>query len=822
VSEAASSKRSSVLFLFCFVFFFFSHHSSWILFFLFLFFSSYTVLSYYYDSKSNWLYFQGGDSETATAHGGIFGLSPPDCKLNLGRTNAEAEAIGSLLPGGYCSVVDRRYTYLAGTNFCDYATDVNVNGITGSELNTRYGKGILCKAPLRALKIFSHSLRKSTSKNLRVEMWLTAKTAEEQNSRAADYTMDLPIHIIGDDGDPVKDDAKQPQNKQGYSLPVIPITPNVLMTHSYRISLGNNLSPIPTDWIIEFSDPVFGHRWNEEKIRLNVVGRQCGPNSGTLIVSSQHDRKYLVSDDGGLNRALRPTGKGRGRGACTSHPKMPDIECEQTPALDATECPGLCAETCNQDLSYCDCGTATCVCRPGYTGDQCEIDLCGAARCSGHGACSAQYLGGDLPVSLNACICESPWTGPLCDQNLCASDSLLYKSCSGKGTCVHSGDDDTRCECNQGYSGVNCENSCDGKCAGNGGVFPYGCAGSADVNTYALQCGPQGGCSYPQTKSGMNQNWCAYFSRANEKNSNIPECVTENDCRLAPKYNCTAGMCDQGLFRPDGTPCNSKPWGICKDGECVVTNDLAVANTPSATSEGSSYNGAPSPTSEGSSYNGAPSPTSEGSSYNGAPSPTNKRSASTANTPSPTNEGSSSNGVNVIIGVVISVVLIGIVGSVIFYLHHSVSKGKQQQSSLASKTDTNVMKDETWSSKNDKMDETSEWTVHIDSASGISYYAHKKTGRTTWSDPRGIELASLSNPMNGIELSTNPMKGCKGKSKVERVNPMSSNNEYLETDASGGIQWRQHETDEHVPYYENTETGRTTWTARDGAGKAIL
>ena len=747
--------------------FFLSPFLFWILFFLFLPY----ILYYYYDSKSNWLNFQGGDSETATAHGGIFDLSPPDCKLNLGRTNAEAEAIGSLLPGGYCSVVDRRYTYLAGTNLCDYATDVNVNGITGGELNTRYGQGILCKAPLRALKIFSHSLRKSTSKNLRVEMWLTAKTAEEQNSRAADYTMDLPIHIIGDDGDPVKDDAKPPQNKQGYSLPVIPITPNVLRTHSYRISLGNDLSPIPTDWIIEFSDPVFGHRWSEEKIRLNVVGRQCGPNSGTLIVSSQHDRKYLVSDDGGLNRALRPTGKGRGRGACTSYPKMPDIECDQTPALDATECPGLCAGTCNQDLSYCDCGTATCVCRPGYTGDQCEIDLCGAARCSGHGACSAQYLGGDLPVSLNACICESPWTGPLCDQNLCASDSLLYKSCNGKGTCVHSGDDDTRCECNQGYSGVNCENSCDGKCAGNGGVFPYGCAGSADANTYALECGPQGGCSYPRTKSGMSQNWCAYFSRANEKNSNIPECATENDCRLAPKYNCTAGMCDQGLFRPEGTPCNSKPWGMCRDGECVVTNDPAAANTPSPTNKGSaSTANTPSPaggsSNNGDSNDGDSAENSDGSGFDAdAFSPSSLPNSKDQDLFDRVEaaEEEQKNGVNVIIGVVIGVVLIGIgiVGGVIFYLHRSVSKGKQQQSSLASKTDTN----EAWSFTNDKMDENSEWTVHIDPASGTSYYAHKKTGRTTWSDPRGIELASLSNPMDGIELSTNPVK-VKAKSNV--------------------------------------------------------
>jgi hypothetical protein len=271
---------------------------------------------------------------------------------------------------------------------------------------------------------------------------------------------------------------------------------------------------------------------------------------------------------------------------------------------------------------------------------------------------------------------------------------------------------------------------------------------------------------------------------------------------------------------------------MCKDGECVVTNDPAAANTPSPTNKGSASTvNTPSPdggsSNNGDSNDGNSAEDSDGSGFDAdAFSP-----SSLPNTKDQdlfdrveAAEEEQKNGVKVIIGVVIGVVLIGIVGSVIFYLHHSVSKGKQQQSSLASKTDTNVMKDEAWSSTNDKIDENSEWTVHIDSASGTSYYAHKKMGRTTWSDPRGIELASLSNPMDGIELSTNPMKSCKGtrKSKVERVNPMSNNNEHLETDASGSIQWKQHVTDEHVPYYEDTETGRTTWTARDGAGKSIL
>ena len=189
-------------------------------------------------------------------------------------------------------------------------------------------------------------------------------------------------------------------------------------------------------------------------------------------------------------------------------------------------------------------------------------------------------------MSLGACVCENPWSGPLCDKNLCALDSPLYKSCSGNGVCKPLGDEDTRCECDQGYSGINCENSCDGICKGGGGVFPYGCAGGPWDEIYALQCGHNGGCYYPSSADKISPSMCTYFSRGNEGNSDIPECFTENDCRYAPKYNCTVGACGVGNPRPDGTACNSKSHGICAAGECVrseYTSSQSVV-TPSAAS----------------------------------------------------------------------------------------------------------------------------------------------------------------------------------------------------------------------------------------------
>lgn len=70
--------------------------------------------------------------------------------------------------------------------------------------------------------------------------------------------------------------------KQGYSATVIPG-----LDHTYKLSLtgGGN---VPSDWIIEFSDPIFGNRWKRDEIHLIVAGRNC-----SYPVHSQHDRRLI-------------------------------------------------------------------------------------------------------------------------------------------------------------------------------------------------------------------------------------------------------------------------------------------------------------------------------------------------------------------------------------------------------------------------------------------------------------------------------------------------------------------------------------------------
>ena len=68
--------------------------------------------------------------------------------------------------------------------------------------------------------------------------------------------------------------------KQGYSATVVPG-----LDHKYRLSMVGG-GAVPSDWIIEFSDPIFGNRWARDEIDLTVVGRSC-----SSPVHSQHDRR---------------------------------------------------------------------------------------------------------------------------------------------------------------------------------------------------------------------------------------------------------------------------------------------------------------------------------------------------------------------------------------------------------------------------------------------------------------------------------------------------------------------------------------------------
>lgn len=246
----------------------------------------------------------------------------------------------------------------------------------------------------------------------------------------------------------------------------------------------------------------------------------------------------------------------KGRGACTPHPDMPSVNCKsQAPLSNIETCPQQCPRTCNN--GYCDCATGECLCNPGFSGTNCEVDLCAQAQCV-NGDCAARYLGSNLPVSNKACICMEGWYGTKCDTTIPSPDLDLTPSCfdgcffypdseiTGGELGVIQTSDPRAC-CSACHANPNCKSwvinvicflktgtqrikkpgsisgikcsvepgssttvatttnpvstaNCDGKCNGQ---YPFGCNPSFEYG----YCNKNGGCSY----STMNDpNWCCF------------------------------------------------------------------------------------------------------------------------------------------------------------------------------------------------------------------------------------------------------------------------------------------------------------------------
>ena len=213
-------------------------------------------------------------------------------------------------------------------------------------------------------------------------------------------------------------------------------------------------------------------------------------------------------------------------------------------------------------------------------GPDCSIDLCEAARCGEHGTCAARYLGSSslLPVtSEQACICDAGWAGPRCTFNPCLEQG---KTCSGNGRCLASGIYDAVCECDSGFSGDNCETSCDHVCPGN---YPFGCSENVD-GAVKYGCNAGGGCNYPkQGKEYPYNGFCTYKSSGATPDASC-QCEGTNECQLPGQ--CLDGQCSEPTPQQDLTPCNSVPFGVCMSGICTASSGGPSPSPPTLTPPG--------------------------------------------------------------------------------------------------------------------------------------------------------------------------------------------------------------------------------------------
>ena len=267
-------------------------------------------------------------TDVANNYGGIFTLAPGE--------EANTDGVGNFFPATYCALVSTTFQYLLAL---DSGNSCSTSASLG--LNAEYPNGILCKRPLRSLKIYTRTPQTAT---LKVELWQGGSKISE---------LDMPFYRTGG------------TKKQGYAFPVA-----IGTDHEYKILLGGG-QDVPSDWIIEFSDPIFGNRFPKDEIKITVQGRSC-----PAVVDSMHDRRFVYAD------SLTHLGDDAwGHGACTSHPAMPLVTCASQAPLASNACPSKCPGGC--DNGYCDCGTGQCACNPGFSGTDCSVDVCAAARCGG-------------------------------------------------------------------------------------------------------------------------------------------------------------------------------------------------------------------------------------------------------------------------------------------------------------------------------------------------------------------------------------------------------------------------------------------------------
>ena len=250
--------------------------------------------------NSRWVIFQSMNFQRHNAnqnYGGIFTLSPSDAKV----VSENGEIENSFFPPHFVSLVSSKFSYLLEIPE-KRCISSNQYLALNDEYIHRYDDGILCKDPLRALKVYSRGLVSASAPKMFVHISF-------EGSHITHATIDF--HQIGGDFE---------SPKQGYSLPLIPGS-----KYTYSLSLSSGEGSIPLDWVIEFSDTVIGNRWDDEFLQLSVKGRSC-----TNPVSSQHDRRFIWSGD----EFMKEEAWGD-HGACSSHDDMPIVMCssQQNPGM---------------------------------------------------------------------------------------------------------------------------------------------------------------------------------------------------------------------------------------------------------------------------------------------------------------------------------------------------------------------------------------------------------------------------------------------------------------------------------------------------------
>ena len=173
----------------------------------------------------------------------------------------------------------------------------------------------------------------------------------------------------------------------------------------------------------------------------------------------------------------------------------------------------------NMTLNETECG---CVCRPGYSGDQCENYICDPNPCN-EGNCSVI---GNQTIANTSCTCPAGYSGAYCDTVI---DPCLFDPCNN-GTCNMINTTSYSCTCNPGYVGSDCSST--EPCLENNICSSNGVCNTTENMPYFL-------CNCTEGFTGVN---CQYNQLCN---NNTEPCKNNGQCSTdgTDGYicSCTAG-----------------------------------------------------------------------------------------------------------------------------------------------------------------------------------------------------------------------------------------------------------------------------------------